>query len=82
VHRLVAWGGEVPPDLDLPGVAHRLQGRDVILAAGHDDGFITPKVLGAMSERLRKHDVVHRVFAFAGGHEIPEGALRELIETM
>ena len=54
----------------------------MILAAGHDDGFITPKVLGAMSERLRKHDVGHRVFAFAGGHEIPEAALRELIETM
>ena len=82
VHRLIAWGGEVPPDLDLPGVAHRLQGRDVILAAGRDDGFITPKVLGAMSERLRQHDVVHRVFPFAGGHEIPETALRELIEMM
>jgi predicted esterase len=82
VHRLVAWGGEVPPDLDLPGVAHRLQGRDVILAAGRDDGFITPKVLGAMSERLRAHQIEHRLFPFEGGHEIPETALRELTETI
>jgi len=80
VERLVLWGGEIPPDLDLPGVAHRLHDRDVILAAGRDDGFITPKVLGAMSERLREHDVPHRVFPFAGGHEIPGKALRALVE--
>jgi predicted esterase len=82
VHRLVVWGGEVPPDLDLPGVAHRLHGRDVTLAAGRDDDFITPKVLQAMSERLREHDVVHRVFPFDGGHEIPHTALGDLLETM
>lgn len=82
VHRLIVWGGEVPPDLDLPGVAHRLQGRDVILAAGRDDDFITPKVLNAMSERLREHGVVHRVFPFDGGHEIPDSALRALAGTL
>ena len=43
---------------------------------------ITPKVLAAMSERLRQHDVPHRVYPFAGGHDIPETALRGLVELM
>lgn len=78
VHRIVCWAGEVPPDLDLPEVADRLRGSDVVLAAGIEDRFITPKVVDTMSTRLRQHDVPHRVYPFAGGHEIPETALREL----
>ena len=79
VHRLVCWGGEIPPDLDLPDVADRLRGSDVVLAAGTEDRFITPKVVETMSARLRSHEVRHRVVQFQGGHEIPEAALRQLI---
>lgn len=78
VHRLVCWGGEVPPDLDLPEVADRLRDSDVVLAAGTEDRFITPKVVEATSARLERHGIAHRVFRFQGGHEIPEAALREL----
>jgi predicted esterase len=79
VDRVVCWGGEVPPDLDLPEVADRLRRCDIVLAAGTGETFITPKVLGTMSERLRRHEVPHRVLPFRGGHEIPHDALRELV---
>ena len=80
VQRLVCWGGEVPPDLDLPEVADRLRACEVILAAGAEDRFITPKVVETMSERLRRHDIPYRVLPFVGGHDIPEPALRALLD--
>jgi predicted esterase len=82
VHRLVCWAGEIPPDLDLPEVADRLRACEMTLAAGTEDRYITPKVVEQMAARLQQHDVGHRVFTFDGGHEIPETALRALIELL
>jgi predicted esterase len=68
--RLILWGGEVPPDLDVPEAAARLRGVDVVLVAGKDDHFITPKVLRAAAARLTALGVAHRAITFDGGHAI------------
>lgn len=68
--RLILWGGEVPPDLDLAAARDRWPQTDVTLVVGSEDPFITPKVLVRDEQRLREHGVTFRVERFDGGHEI------------
>jgi predicted esterase len=68
--RLILWGGEVPPDLDL-GQAHaRWDHMPVLFVAGSGDRFITPKVLARDEQRLKENGIGYRVARFDGGHEI------------
>ena len=78
--RLILWGGEIPPDLDLVAARERLAGVDLTLVAGRRDEFITPKILARERERLTTHGISFRVVEFDGGHEIDERVLRELGE--
>jgi predicted esterase len=80
VDRLVLWGGEFPPDLDLTraDVAGRLRAARLTLVYGRSDEYITPKVLAGVTERLGAHDIPYRDIPFAGGHELNPGVLRQL----
>lgn len=80
IDRVVLWGGELPPDLDLAvdAVAARLRAARLTLVYGKDDQFITPKVVSGITERLRAHQIPFREIPFAGGHELSDGVLREL----
>lgn len=78
VDRVVLWGGELPPDLDLAAARERLAGADLTLVAGRQDVFITPKVVARDEERLRSHDIPCRVVAFDGGHELDDAILKGL----
>ena len=80
VDRLVLWGGELPPDLDLsvePG-AGRMRAARLTLVYGRSDQYITAKVVTETRERLRRHGIPFTERAFDGGHELLEGVLREL----
>lgn len=68
--RLILWGGEVPPDLDLAAARQRWEKTDVTLVVGSEDPYITPKVLSRDEQRLREHGIAFRVEGFEGGHEI------------
>ena len=68
--RLILWGGEVPPDLDLAAARQRWEQTDVTLVVGSEDPYITPKVLSRDEQRLREHGIAFRVEGFEGGHEI------------
>jgi predicted esterase len=80
VDRLVLWGGELPPDLDLARepAAARLRAARLTLVYGRADQFITPKVVAAIAERLRQHGIPYAEIAFDGAHEIDDAVLREL----
>ncbi|HEU5260965.1 MAG TPA: hypothetical protein VFU41_06010 [Gemmatimonadales bacterium] len=80
VDRLVLWGGELPPDLDLavPTVADRLRSAGLSLVYGRADQFITPKVVGEIADRLRAHGIPYRELAFDGGHELSDAVLKQL----
>ncbi len=81
VDRVIVWGGEVPPDLDLaePRVAQRLRAAQLVLVYGTRDQFFTPKIISATEERLRAHKIEYDLMPFDGGHEIDEATLRRLI---
>ena len=76
--RLILWGGEVPPDLDLAVARERWQRTDVRFVVGSEDPFITPKVLARDEQRLRQHGIPFRVERFEGGHEIVRAVLERM----
>jgi predicted esterase len=78
VTRLVLWGGELPPDLDLKAAQARFSALDLVLVRGSDDEVISPKVLKAIGNRLEEHKVRHRLVEFDGGHELDEATLASL----
>ncbi len=75
VDRLIVWGGEVPPDLDLK----RLRVPRLTLVHGTRDEFFTPKIIAATESRLREHKILYELIPFEGGHEIDAATLRRLI---
>jgi predicted esterase len=83
IDRLILWGGEFPPDLDLtPDTAvSRLRAARLTVAYGRSDEFITPKVVSGILERLRQHGIPYEEIAFDGGHELNETVLKELAQT-
>jgi predicted esterase len=76
--RLILWGGEVPPDLDLAAARDRWERTDVTLVVGSEDPFITSKVLARDEQRLREHGISFRVERFDGGHEIVPDVLERM----
>jgi predicted esterase len=71
IDRLIVWGGEVPPDLDLG----RLRVPSVVLVYGTRDQFFTPKVVAATEARLRAQAIAYDLVSFDGGHEIDAATL-------
>jgi predicted esterase len=76
--RLILWGGEVPPDLDLAVGRERFTGLDLTLVAGTQDQFITTKILDRETQRLDAHAIPFHLITFEGGHEIDEAVLRRV----
>ena len=79
--RLILWGGEVPPDLDLAAARARWSETGLTFVAGSADPFITAKVLARDEARLREHGVAYQVERFEGGHEIVPDVLRQIVES-
>jgi predicted esterase len=69
--RLILWGGEVPPDLDLK----RLRVRDLALVYGTRDQFFTPKIMAENEKRLREQGIHYELISFEGAHELDEPTL-------
>lgn len=80
IDRLIVWGGEVPPDLDLTDrqAAERLRNGRLTLVYGDSDEYFTPKVVAATEARLREHDISYEVVSYEGGHEIDQATLSRL----
>jgi len=78
--RLLLWGGEVPPDVDLDNgaLAARLAHLRLTFIAGRQDDYITDKILERDGERLRRAGVPFSVVRFEGGHVIDQRVLREI----
>jgi predicted esterase len=76
--RLILWGGEIPPDLDLSANRERFARLDLTLVAGTQDQFITTKILDREKQRLDAHAIPFHLVTFDGGHEIDEAVLRQL----
>ena len=76
--RLIVWGGEVPPDLDLGDarVKERLNTLRLTLVYGTGDQFFTPKIVAVTTARLKTSGIAYEQVQFDGGHEIHDATLR------
>ena len=70
--RLIVWGGEIPPDVDL------LPSLRLSLVYGSRDEYFPPKVVAATEARLREHRIPYDLAPFDGGHEINGGVLQKV----
>jgi predicted esterase len=74
--QVVLWGIEPPGDA-FPGLAERLQGRELTLVAGDRDPLAPPGGIEAQAHRLAQAGVRARAVRFPGGHAVePEPLLR------
>jgi len=80
VARLILWGGELPPDLNLAAAAARFAALEAVIVRGLDDQLVTAKTVAGITGRFREHGVRHRVVEFEGGHEIDEQVLGSLAD--
>jgi predicted esterase len=80
IDRLVLWGGELPPDLDLAAAGPRWRALRVTLVCGERDAYVPRPVVDTSAARLRAHGLAPEVRWFAGGHELDPRVLRELAE--
>lgn len=83
IDRLILWGGELPPDLDLSKepAAGRLRAGRLTFVYGRSDEFITPKVVETTKQRLAQHGIPYRELPFDGGHELSPSVLADLAAT-
>jgi predicted esterase len=80
VRALVLWGGQLPDDLDVGVLRHRLAGATVTLVHGTEDAYRTPEDVALRAEALREHGLRADVATFAGGHHLDAGVLRALAD--
>jgi predicted esterase len=80
IDRLIVWGGEVPPDLDLSAepIARRLRALRLSLVYGSRDEYFTAKVVSGTEVRLHEHAIPYELAPFDGGHEIDAGVLQHV----
>ncbi len=76
--RLILWGAPLPVDLDPALDAGRLRQIELVLVAGEEDEYLTPKVLAKEENRLKEMGVRFRVVRFGGGHALDATVLQEL----
>lgn len=79
--RLILWGDQVPPDLDLDRAAASLEGVDVVLARGRRDRIFQDGGASMDVDRLRSAGISCRVAEYDGGHDVDQRLLKELAET-
>jgi predicted esterase len=80
VHRLVLWGGGVPPDLPLERHRAALTRAGLTLAIGSRDKHIGAGEVGSELARLAAAGITPAVHRFDGGHRVDGATLRALDE--
>lgn len=76
--RLVVWGSQVPPEIDLANAGTKLRRAETILVIGSTDIFATPKIVERERARLDAASFPYRFLSFKGGHRIDDDTLRGL----
>jgi dienelactone hydrolase len=76
--RLVVWGSQFPPELDLADARAPLRRAETTLVIGTTDIYATPKIVEKETSRLRDAGFPFRFLTFQGGHRLDDDTLRAL----
>ncbi len=79
VDRLIAWAGDVPPDLELDALRDFARGeRRLTLVLGSRDAYVDDARLAKELERLRRVELDFELVRFEGGHRLDRDTLAAL----
>lgn len=81
-HDLVLWAGMPPEDLDYQAHKAYLSDKNLYLLYGSNDPFLTPDRFAQLQEIEAHSGVDFEEKPFEGGHEIPDGVLRDLLQKL
>jgi predicted esterase len=79
--RLVAWGGDIPPDVDLGGHKLRLERMRIHIVRGETDRVYDDAAMSRDCKRLADHAIPHDCHPFAGDHRVDGAVLRRLADA-
>jgi dienelactone hydrolase len=80
IDRVIAWAGQVPPDVDLGALRGRLPAEGVDFALGTKDNVGDWVGMEAQRARFTDARIPTRVTLFEGGHRLDDATLRALID--
>jgi len=78
VHRLILWGGLIPPDTDLSRGPAALRGIPLTLVLGERDHYVDATMFAAERARLDAAGIPYEAIQFAGGHAVSRTVFRQL----
>jgi predicted esterase len=73
--RLIVWGSQMPPELDLTNPNAQIRRAETVLVIGDTDIFATPKIVAKETEKLRAAGFPFRFVSFTGGHRLDDATL-------
>ena len=76
--RLIVWGSQFPPELDLANPNAQLRRAETVLVIGTTDVFATPKIVEKDTAKLNAAGFPFRFVSFKGGHRLDDDTLRAL----
>ena len=79
MHRMILWGGNLPPDLPREALSGKFRGLHFDLVQGAKDEIVPPTVLTQNAALLQSMKVPHRVHAPAVGHGLEPVLLGRLL---
>jgi predicted esterase len=78
LHRLILWGGLMPPETDLSAGPAALRRLALTLVLGSRDHYVNDAMLAAEQARLDAAAIPYDVMRFDGGHAINRGIFAQL----
>src|SRR5215211_5778548 len=79
LHRLVLWGGLIPPDSALHGGQAALRNLPLTFVIGDKDHYVDDNLLAAERTRLDAAHVTYDVIRFEGGHNVDRRVFPKLL---
>jgi predicted esterase len=76
---IVMWSGDVPRDLNFDGFITNTNDARKWLIYSKTDPLVRQEIYSETRTLLNVHSISYEVLHFEGGHEIPETALKELV---
>jgi predicted esterase len=81
MHRLILWGGLIPPETDTSRGPQALRHVPLTLVLGSRDHYVSDAMLAAEQARLDAGAIRYDVIRFDGGHVITRAVFDRLIDS-
>jgi predicted esterase len=79
LHRVVLWGGTMPPEFDPVVLAERWKVLRIDLVHGDADDVVGPEAMAKNAAQLRRAGLEARTHRYDGGHELDALTLARLL---